>query len=201
MSNKMLYLVGPPAGGKSSTMRAILEQLEVATGDWFKIWPANGHAEFRGEPLHDIYTDEVRGLSLGVTRPGGFSGTDAIGMASSSEAMAWIQNADTLPDLILGEGARLCSGKWFSAVAARCDLTVGHISAPKEVLDARCDARGSTQKPTFRAGAETRARNAAQAAEAAGALVLWIDSEYPSPQQMAAQFLERAGITSPLGVA
>lgn len=193
---KMLYLVGPPAGGKSSAMRAILEQLEVATGDWYKIWPANGHAEFRGEPLHDLYTDEVRGLSLGVTRPGGFSGTDAIGMASASEAMAWMQDSLELPDLILGEGARLCSGKWFAAVAARCDLTVGHLGAPQSRLDERCRLRGSTQKPTFRAGAATRAQNAAKQAAEEGALVVHLDTEWLPPDECARILLDAADITS-----
>ena len=190
---KFLYLVGAPATGKSSVMREIYNQLGVVTGDWYKIHPTT-HAEFRGEPMTDVITGEYRGLSLGVTRLG-FSGTDAIGMASSSEAQAWIESDDELPELILGEGSRLTIGKFFAAVAQRCDLTIGHLVAGKEVLDARCEARGSQQSETFRKSGATRAVNACAVAAKAGASILELDTTEYDPVMLANILLSAAEIS------
>lgn len=184
MKPQMLYLIGPPASGKSAAMAAIRNLLGLTTGDWFKIWPTT-HDEFRGEPLEDVITGEVWGLSLGVTREGGFSGTDAIGMASSSEALAWLENAEPLPSLILGEGARLGIRKIFAAAAARTDLTVAYLHAPQATLDTRCEIRGSTQKDVFRKGAATRAANAATAAREVGAQVIEINTSWVDPETCA----------------
>jgi len=192
---KMVYLVGPPASGKSTVMAAMLDILSLATGDWHRIWPTN-HDEFRGEDLENIFTGKIQGLSLGVTRDGGFSGTDAIGMASSSEAQAWAEEAPEWewPELILGEGSRLTIGKFFVACAARCDLTVGLLTASQERLDMRCMARGSTQKESFRRGAATRAANAAEAARLVGAPVVEVDTSKMSAFHAATLILGRAGL-------
>lgn len=199
----MLYLVGAPGSGKSTVMSALIDQLGLATnGDaWFSIWPASlegrkMHNEFRGEPLEDIVTGEVRGLYLGRNRKE-FPGTDAIGMASHSEAVAWMENAPELPPLILGEGARIGTGKFLTACARRVDLVVGHLVAPREELDERLAERWS--QPTdkvyvndgkitprvkslqFLKASETKAFNAAVAAREAGALVIELDTFELSP--------------------
>lgn len=191
---KALYLVGASATGKTSTMTCIQERLGLVTGDWYKIYPTT-HAEFRGEPLEDMITGEYRGLSLGVTRPGGFSGTDAIGMASHSEAMAWLEDPTLcLPELILGEGKRLGTGLFLVALAARTDLTVGHLVAPKHVLDFRCDRRGSKQNETFRKATVTQTANTARIAREAGVRVVEIDTETTSSMEAAGILLRAAGI-------
>jgi len=195
---RFLYLVGPPAGGKSSVMKEIHGQLGVTTGDEIiKLWPrryTNSRgvekvaAEFRGEYLEDVVTDERRGLSLGVTREGGFGGTDAIGMAAAAEAQSWIETCPFLPNVILGEGQRLTSAKFFVAAARRTELTIGELWAPQHVLDARCKARGSTQRESFRVAAATRSKNAVHAARKAGVRVAQIDTQKVSVEE-AARFL------------
>lgn len=184
---KALYLIGAAASGKSSAMRCILDLLGLGTGDWYKIHPTT-HAEFRGEPLEDIVTGEYRGLSLGVTRPGGFSGTDAIGMASHSEAMAWLASGEELPPLILGEGQRLGTGKFLTALGERTDLTVGYLVSEQAILDERCATRGSTQKESFRKSTATGAANSAKAAIEAGIVVVGLDTT-STPPEMAARIL------------
>jgi ribose 1,5-bisphosphokinase PhnN len=191
----MLYLVGPPASGKSTVMQEIRDQLGLVTGsEVIKLWPMPKHAEFRGEPLEDILTGQVVGLSLGRTRPGGFGGTDAIGMASAPEAVAWMEECPALPYLILGEGQRLTVAKFFAAAAARVELTIGYLQAPQEVLDARCKARGSTQTHSFRVAAATRSRNAVDAARRAGAQVVEIDTRVGDATTSASLLLAAAKI-------
>lgn len=193
---KAIYLVGPMGCGKSSTMAAILDLLGVGTGDWFRIWPTT-HDEFRGEPLEDIVTGAVRGLYLGIHR-GEFSGTDAIGMASHSEAVHWLEDSPELPDLILGEGARLCTKGFLTTLAGRSDLTVGYLTAPQAVLDERLERRWATQdkvsgrSESFRKGTATRAINAV--ANEAGALFRTVvfDTSQDSPEDCAKKLLEAA---------
>lgn len=188
---KAIYIIGAAASGKSSTMRAILDLLGVGTGEMYKIHPTT-HNEFRGEPLEDIVTGEYRGLSLGVTRPGGFSGTDAIGMASHSEAMAWLESGEQLPPLILGEGSRLGTGKFLTALGTRTDLTIGHLVADRWTLDTRCEERGSTQKESFRKSTATGAANSAKAAREAGIFVAELDTTQMDPMEVAAVLLLRS---------
>lgn len=190
---KAIYLIGAAASGKSSVMSAIRYQLGLETGEWYKIYPTT-HAEFRGEPLEDIVTGECRGISLGVTRPGGFSGTDAIGMASHSEAMAWLASDEPLPPLILGEGARLCTTGFILALAARTDLTVGYLIASQDVLEERCAARGSNQKASFRKSTATKALNVAKAAREAGIRVVEVDTEDLDPMAVVGIILQAAGL-------
>jgi hypothetical protein len=208
----MLYLVGAPGSGKSTVMSTLIDQLGLATnGDaWFSIWPASleghkMHNEFRGEPLEDIITGEVKGLYLGRNREE-FPGTDAIGMASHSEAVAWMENAPELPPLILGEGARIGTGKFLTACVARVDLVVGYLTAPREELDERLAERWA--QPTdnvyvndgkvtprvkslqFLKGSETKAINAAAAARESGARVIELDTSELDPDECAAKLVE-----------
>lgn len=184
---KMIYLVGAPATGKTSVMAALRDQMGLVTGGWFKVWP-DQHGEFRGEPLEDLVTGEYRGLSLGVSRPGDYSGTDAIGMASHSEALRWAQSAE-LPPLVLGEGRRLGTVRFITTMARRGDVTLGYLVAPQELLDERCEMRGSQQSPAFRSGSATQAANTAEAARAAGARVVTLATSTLTPDECATLLL------------
>ena len=206
MKPTAVYLVGPMASGKSSVMAEVLDLLGLGTGDWFKVWPSATRSEFRGEPLEDIITGEVRGLYLGRHR-GDFSGTDAIGLASHAEAMAWAAEAGVWPQLILGEGQRLGTVGFFAGLAARADLTVGHLTAPQAVLDARCQRRWDAQekgyangnvrpKESFRKSTATRAVNAVAGARLVGTRVVELDTFELSSTECARLLLTSAGILS-----
>lgn len=185
MTPVAIYLVGASGSGKSTVMAALLDQLGLVTGDWYKIWPG-ARCEFRGEPLEDIVTGEVRGLSLGVTRSS-FSGTDAIGLAAQGEAMVWLAEAPELPPLILGEGARLGNPRFLRALSARTRLTVGYLTAPQETLDERLSERAHSMKSSFRKSTATRAANAV-----AGLHVVELDTSELDPSACAAVILSAA---------
>lgn len=62
----------------------------------------------------------------------------------------------------------------------------------QRVLEARRGARFNRQSPAWMKGAETRARNAAQAAADAGLRVMWLDTTGSSPGQVAAELPDLA---------
>ena len=199
---KAIYLVGPMACGKSTTMAHMMDLLGLGTGEWVRLWPSTTRSEFRGEPLEDIVTGEVRGLYLGRTR-GEFSGTDALGLACHPEALAWTAEAPEWPELILGEGQRLGTAGIFAGLAARSELTVAHLTAPQAVLDERCERRWASQVKVFRSGkvipaassrknSATRSVNVAAGARAAGIRVLELDTSEHDPLACARLILESA---------
>lgn len=183
---RALYLIGPPASGKSTVMAETLNLMGLVTGDPYQPWPVK-NTEFRAEPLLDIIDGRQRGVSLGVTRPGGFPGTDAIGMASQPDAVGWVTESDQLPPIIVGEGMRLATYGFLAPLAVRTRLLVMYLNAPDEVLDARCEARGSNQKPQFRKTGATRARNLAGQLRGHGVLVQDCPTEVMSVQEIAAE--------------
>lgn len=155
-----VYLVGAPATGKTTVMALLLDRLGLVTGEQYQPWPVK-NTEFRVEPLEDLVTGEHRGLSLGVTRPGGFPGTDGLGMAASPDAVGWVLGWEEAPTRLVGEGARLGTVRFLQPLSQRMDLAVAHLTAREDVLDARCLARGSDQSPRFRRTVTSQARNVA----------------------------------------
>lgn len=186
---KAVYLVGPPASGKSTTMRALYDLLGVETGEPFTIWPGH-HGIFKGEPLLSILDGSSLGLSLGVNREGGFPGTDGLSMAAPPVAVEWLQEAEELPPLILGEGNRLSTDGFVIELALRTDLVLAHLSVPEAVLDRRCEERGSKQDRKWRKSAATRATRAARAAGGAGARVRFYNTDVHSPHEVARAILK-----------
>jgi hypothetical protein len=81
-------------------------------------------------------------------------------MGVHPQAVDWAQNG-RLPKALVGEGQRLATVAFLSSLADRCDLTVAHLTASQDTLDARCAARGSNQAPAWRMGAAHRAANLA----------------------------------------
>lgn len=188
---KAVYIIGAPATGKSTLMGAILDRLGVATGEWYMPCPVK-NKEFRVEPLEDIVTGARRGTSLGITRPGGFPGTDGLGMAASPDAVRWAREHDLGP-LVLGEGRRLGSVRFLSELGRAAKLLVVHLSASDEVLDARCEARGSEQSATFRRSGRTMASNTATQLELDSLATVWWtlpEATDGTPEGMAARVVD-----------
>jgi ribose 1,5-bisphosphokinase PhnN len=187
-----VYLVGAMGTGKSTVMAAIMDQLGVVTGDWFKVWPSETRSEFRGENLEDIVTGELRGLYLGRMRDE-YPGTDAIGLASHAEAYAWAREAPEMPALVLGEGARLGTVGFLRSLAARPDtqLVVGHLVVPEAVQLERLARRAKAGNAAFRKGTRTRA---AQAVVDAPFPVVELDTSTESPEACAKKLLETTSL-------
>jgi hypothetical protein len=146
-----LYLIGAPGVGKTTALSLIQRQVrfDPPTLLWGSL--LRGEVWRRG--------GLPAGVRLGLTRES-FSGTDALSMAVHPQAVEWAQQA-TLPRALAGEGQRLATFAFLSALADRCDLTVVHLVASSASLDLRCAIRGSTQAEPWRRGAAVRAANLA----------------------------------------
>lgn len=144
--NELIYFVGPPGVGKSTTMRELT---------------ARCTRERVSRPFsYDVLTcpDEGRAIELGARREGGFSGTDALAMNVQPRVVEWLREREY--PLVLGEGDRLGNAKFLSAAsAAGWRVRVVALTLPFEQLDARCEERGSTQKLSWRRGRQTKVWN------------------------------------------
>lgn len=176
---RALYLVGPPGVGKSSVTERLLSP-------WLLSTPKRLQGLLWGEWLVD--GDGPFGVYLGQHRPT-FSGTDALGMAVQPDAIRWVED-DVVPmcldpyrdgsaQRVIGEGARLGNAAFLTVLAKHADLTVIYLSAPQEVLDERCERRGSTQSVSWRKGAGTRALRTAERCEEAGVRVVSVNGTAP----------------------
>lgn len=169
---RLIYLVGAPGAGKTTTMRNATRGLKALPADWVSV----EHNPGRSLALTMLVDggNRLRAIELGKRRAS-FGGTDALPMNISPIAAEWIA---TRPfRLVLGEGARLGTSVFLSAaLAAGYDLTLVHLDADQELLDARCSARGSKQSASWRAGAATRATNLAAWASAGRCPVIHLDA-------------------------
>jgi hypothetical protein len=129
---KLIYLIGEPGIGKTTTMRAL-------TG---KLGPA---VELDKPFAHRL---GAGWMELGQQR-GMFSGTDALSMSVQPLAVAFLKHvaseqgvsARGVP-LVLGEGDRLTTGSFFTAVAEFADLRVVRLIGPDGLAKERRDNRG-----------------------------------------------------------
>lgn len=171
MKPSAVYILGAPGVGKSTLMDSLLSDLDRLEAE-----PV-GYGPMKVEPLLDRAGRFV-GAHLGLRRES-FSGTDALAMNVHPRALEWIADPDArfTSGEVYGEGQRLGTLAFLEALAERKTLTVLHLTALPETLDARCAVRGSKQSATWRKGALSRARNAAARAELAGLRVVEIDTE------------------------
>jgi hypothetical protein len=146
-TRRMLMIVGPPAAGKSTLMRAL-------TSRWAP-WPRP-----QADPPHVLYLDaaqRTQALELGTLREG-HPGTDALPMTVITSAVRWLA-LDAAP-LVLLEGARLAVPRWVTAAGSHgFHILVALLDTDDEELDRRCAARGTNQSLPWRRGTATRARN------------------------------------------
>lgn len=151
VTGNLLYLCGAPGVGKSSVMRVLRapwdqEVMSAATVP---------HVRLR-HPASRV----PAGLELGVPRPS-FPGTDALSMSIGPRAAEFMLR--TPVPFVLAEGARLATRPFLGACATGgVNVTLVHLRADPELLDERWRARGSKQNPSWRKGAATRARGAAE---------------------------------------
>uniref|UniRef100_UPI003F4963E3 P-loop-containing protein n=1 Tax=Pseudonocardia sp. CA-138482 TaxID=3240023 RepID=UPI003F4963E3 len=149
MTRRLIYLVGEPGVGKTTTMAALTS-------------PLNRLGVLR-QPTRTLYTDRlglILAVELGRRRSNGYGGTDALSMSVMGMAERYLLSgqAATETNLLLAEGARLACTRFLSAaVAADWETHLVHLVGPA-LAAARRDERGSDQDPAWVRGAATRAR-------------------------------------------
>jgi len=141
----LLYIIGEPGVGKSTLMAELVK---------------GRRRRLMTKPFaHTVYEGGL--VQLGRERSTGFSGTDALSMSVSPQAIAALESGAW--PRVLGEGDRLAHAKFFDAAkAAGYDLEVILLEAPKFVLTKRRQARGSNQDPTWLQGRATKVQNVAE---------------------------------------
>jgi len=171
---RAVYVLGGPGSGKSTTVRTIL--------DGVRLLPAEP-VDARHRLLVGQRFASGSGLYLGK-RGGKFPGTDRLSMAAAPEAIRWAASAP-LPDVVVGEGARLGTFDFLHALAARSDLLVVLLRCDPDVLAARYAQRGSAQNDAWVRGRFKAAENAAGRLREAGVGVVSIDTSARPPEAVA----------------
>lgn len=168
----LVYLIGPPAAGKSTLMQMLTGGCDRAPS--LTPFP------------HDILIDPATALPVGAEmgrRRAGFPGTDTLAMNVSPIVCRWLAEGGG-PGLLLGEGDRLAHLAVFTAATqGGRRVVLGHVSAPQRVLDARCAGRGSSQAESWRAGRATKV-DRLTAAAAEHHTVLTLDSVVHTPAEL-----------------
>lgn len=168
--SRATYVIGPPGVGKTTYLQQLIRAERA-------VLPAVRVLRLlKGEPLANRADGTVDALHLGVTRPGGFSGTDALSMGVQPDAISWARSGANANLSVYGEGQRLANLEFLSALASVRDLTVIYLTAPSDVLDERCERRGSQQSRSWRQGAATRAARCAERCTDAGMHVVVVDA-------------------------
>lgn len=151
--NHLVYLIGEPGAGKTTTMTA----LTGGTAGWTE----------DGMP----FAHQTRGTValLGKARAA-FGGTDTLGMSVARTAEAWI--ATRPHEWVLGEGDRLAYGRFFDvAASAGYELHLIYLACPPGVAEQRRAARAAEHglKPQNPSWVRGRASKATRLARAYGA--------------------------------
>lgn len=116
----LVYIIGEPGAGKTTLMEGL-------TARWTRI------AYFRPPFARDWLVEpkglgcDLIGVEIGRRRPGGFSGTDALGQTVIESVVPWLPDHDHAP-IVFAEGARLANMRFFRhAFDEGFDLILGHL--------------------------------------------------------------------------
>lgn len=170
----LLYLLGEPGVGKSTTMATLTAGLDRFCTP---------------KPLHHerlaLGAGPTVAVELGHSRPG-FPGTDTLAMSANPLAIGFMQWR-TYP-LVLAEGDRLANMKFFRAAqAAGYGVHIAHLTTGDPAVPAaRRAARGTVQNAVWLRGRQTKVRNLAGWAAEVGLDLLTIDTGARTPAQVVA---------------
>lgn len=190
--SRSLYLVGAPGSGKSVVMREVVDLLGLEVGPIESIWP---HVAVTR--LGD------NAWQWGMVRDE-FPGTDALSTRAPSCAREYLEQDGRLPELTLGEGAKLSSLRFILTLDYLSPVTMIYLTAEPDDLAQRLASRDAGEvgkypkrrgraAPTlsYRQGAATRAANRFAEATALGLPTLQIDTSGRTPREVAELALGR----------
>lgn len=142
---RMLYLVGEPGVGKTTTLAAVTSGLA---------------REVVNLPPRVTFYEGGALVELGHARDT-FGGTDALAMNAQPRVLRALD--DYRWPNVVAEGDRLANGKFFDAVRGLgYDLTVAVLTADPLVSSERREGRGQGQNESWVRGRVTKVRNLAQ---------------------------------------
>lgn len=140
----LIYIVGPPAAGKTTLMGELTKGL------------GGFNTKLGSMPV--FLMDAGRVAELGQRRPGGFSGTDALSMSIQKTAIEFVTDPEFYNVLLLGEGDRLANVSFFQAVEdSDRPLVIVSLRVDETERVRRATQRGSNQNPTWVKGRVSKA--------------------------------------------
>ena len=181
----VLYLIGPPASGKS-TLMAHLTREATRT-------PHPNH------PIphdHLTYPNATTAAELGTQRPN-FPGTDTLSMSINPTATTSLTDGtwDHL-DHLLGEGDRLANTQFLLTAHTHHPLTVLYLHAPPDLTHKRTQQRGTKQSATWVRGRQTKTERLAALLDAHGVTIHELPAHHP-PDRLAEQARTLAHLPTP----
>ena len=118
----MLYVIGIPGSGKTSTLYGAL-----------------GQSEYKEEHFPFAHEEHSGGIALGRRREQ-FGGTDALSLAVQPKVLKFL--AEQRPPVVVGEGDRLATDSFFEGVQGLgYQLNLVLMDTPVEVAAARVAGR------------------------------------------------------------
>lgn len=170
--SKSVYLIGEPGVGKTTVTSALCQNF--ALGDELqllgKLW---------GTEL--LSAGELAGYRLGREREL-FAGTDALAMSVNPDAVKWVQE-DPLPEIIVGEGARLANKRFLTALEEKTNFLLVLVIADNAAQ--RREERGSNQNQSWVQGRLTASVNLFKEALEFGWNAIVLDNTDNDPQESA----------------
>lgn len=149
-----LYLIGEPAVGKSSLMMRLTSCFH---------WASLVTKPFAHRFYYRAEAGAPSAIEFGGDHPD-FPGTDRLSMSVQPLAILYASSLSTAAPqaLLLGEGDRLATRPFLSALAEDYDVTVVALTAAPEVADERRAVRGTSQNPSWVAGRRTKVAGLAE---------------------------------------
>tara|TARA_R100000322_G_scaffold139084_2_gene94872 strand:+ start:199 stop:798 length:600 start_codon:yes stop_codon:yes gene_type:complete len=148
--NRLTYIIGMPASGKSTALRNALEN---------NICECSSKTMTQEDPVPHI-TYKCGLMTLGKSRDV-YPGTDTLAMNIQPKVIRWLEElADEDNQFLIGEGDRLGNNKFLSrAIDLGFHVDLVYLQIPSQIAWERSEKRGSNFNKTWFKGRITKCEN------------------------------------------